>query len=90
VYDTVTGKIAVGVRPALELMTSRLGQSTPTTQETQTQETQLQQDTQQTEETQTMQEDDGANSDETNASGTLEISPDISVETEGTVSSSIQ
>jgi glutaredoxin len=25
VYDTVTGEVAVGVRPALELMTSRLG-----------------------------------------------------------------
>jgi glutaredoxin len=25
VYDTVTGKVAVGVRPVLELMTSRLG-----------------------------------------------------------------
>jgi len=27
VYDTITGEVAVGVRPALELMTSRLGQN---------------------------------------------------------------
>jgi len=27
VYDTVTGEVAVGVRPALEMMTSRLGQT---------------------------------------------------------------
>jgi glutaredoxin len=29
VYDTVTGEVAVGVKPALELMTSRLGQVPP-------------------------------------------------------------
>lgn len=30
VYDTVTGEVAVGVQPALKLMTSRLGQVTET------------------------------------------------------------
>lgn len=30
VYDRVTGQVAVGVKPALELMTSRLGQTTQT------------------------------------------------------------
>lgn len=30
VYDTVTGEVAVGVKPALELMTSRLGKTAET------------------------------------------------------------
>lgn len=32
VYDKVTGEVAVGVKPALELMTSRLNQETITTE----------------------------------------------------------
>lgn len=31
VYDRVTGEVAVGVRPALEMMTARLGQTTTPT-----------------------------------------------------------
>lgn len=37
VYDTVTGKVAVGVKPALELMTSRLGQKNTQEQSTESQ-----------------------------------------------------
>lgn len=45
VYDRVTGEVAVGVRPALEMMTSRLGQTQQAPlEETNTQDTPLETD----------------------------------------------
>lgn len=45
VYDRVTGEVAVGVRPALEMMTSRLGQTQQAPlEETDTQDTPLETD----------------------------------------------
>ncbi len=44
VYDTVTGKVAVGVKPALELMTSRLGQTPAVAEQSEKSKTQAEEE----------------------------------------------